>query len=64
MGEKIYKGKYSSVYIGKNVQSTIECAIKCEPKTTKHKFIANEGKILESIQGGIGVPNLFWYGLE
>lgn len=29
MGEKIYKGKFSSVYIGKNVQSNAECAIKC-----------------------------------
>lgn len=39
MGEKIYKGKYSSVYIGKNVQSNAECAIKCEPKGTKMPLI-------------------------
>ena len=29
LGEKIYKGKYGSIYIGKNVQSGQEVAIKC-----------------------------------
>jgi serine/threonine protein kinase len=64
LGEKIYKGKYSSIYIGKNVQSGQEVAIKCEPRSTKVPLVIHEGNVLESVQGGTGVPNLHWYGLD
>jgi serine/threonine protein kinase len=64
LGEKIYKGKYSSIYIGKNVQSGQEVAIKCELKSTKTPLVVHEGTVLESVQGGVGVPNLHWYGLD
>ena len=26
--------------------------------------MVHEGSILESVQGGVGVPNLHWYGLD
>jgi serine/threonine protein kinase len=39
-------------------------AIKCEPKSTKVPLVIHEGNVLESVQGGIGVPNLHWYGLD
>lgn len=44
------------------MQSDTDCAIKCEPKTVKPSFVLNEGKVLEEIQGGIGIPNLLWHG--
>lgn len=28
----------------------------------KPSLVANEGKVLEEIQGGIGIPNLLWHG--
>jgi predicted Ser/Thr protein kinase len=60
--DKLYEGKNSSIYSGKNVQSDTNCAIKSEPKSLKYSFVKNEGKILEEIQGGVGIPNLLWYG--
>lgn len=60
--DKLYEGKRSTVYSGRNVQSDTDCAIKCEPKSVKPSFALNEGKVLEEIQGGVGIPNLLWHG--
>lgn len=60
--EKLYEGKNSSVYVGRNVQSDTDCALKCEPKTINPSFVLNEGKVLENLQGGIGIPHLIWFG--
>lgn len=39
--DKLYEGKYCSVYTGKNVHSDIDCAIKCEPKSISPSFVLN-----------------------
>lgn len=41
LGEKIFEGPHSSVYMGRNAQSNNEVAIKCEQKNSKHKFLFN-----------------------
>lgn len=38
--EKLFEGRHASVYAGKNVQSDIDCAIKCEPKSN-NSFVLN-----------------------
>ena len=64
LGEKIFEGPHSSVYMGRNAQSQNEVAIKCEPKKSQYKFLANESKILSEMQGIIGMPSLQWHGPE
>jgi len=44
--EKLYEGKYSTIYAGCNVQSDSYCSIKCEPKNIKPSLVINEGKVL------------------
>ena len=60
--DKLYEGRHASVYTGRNVQSDSDCAIKCESKTSLLSFVMNEGRILESLQGGVGIPQLNWFG--
>ena len=60
--DKLYEGKFSTIYSGRNVQSDTDCSIKCEARAVKPSFVINEGKVLEEIQGGIGIPNLLWAG--
>jgi serine/threonine protein kinase len=60
--DKLYEGKASTIYSGRNVQSDTDCSIKCESKTVKPSMVGNEGRVLEEIQGGIGIPNLLWAG--
>lgn len=45
--DKLYEGRHASVYMGRNVQSDSDCAIKCEPKNgSPLSFVMNEGRIL------------------
>lgn len=60
--EKLYEGRNASVYSGRNVQSDTDCAIKCESKTVSPSYLMNEGRVLEALQGGIGIPQLHWHG--
>jgi serine/threonine protein kinase len=60
--DKLYEGRMATVYSGRNVQSDTDCAIKCESKVVKPSLVANEGRVLEEIQGGIGIPSLLWTG--
>ena len=64
LGEKLFEGPHSSIYMGRNAQSHNEVAIKCEPKASKHKFLQNESTVLSELQGSIGMPNLLWHGPE
>lgn len=39
-------------------------AIKLEPVRTKHPQLLYETKLYRILQGGVGVPNVHWFGVE
>ncbi|CAA0833677.1 dual specificity kinase 1, partial [Striga hermonthica] len=47
-----------------NIQNREEVAIKLESVKTKHPQLHYESKIYMLLQGGTGVPNLKWFGVE
>ncbi|XP_073155543.1 casein kinase 1-like protein 10 isoform X2 [Henckelia pumila] len=64
LGRKIGSGSFGELYLGVNVQSGEEVAVKLESVKTKHPQLHYESKIYMLLQGGTGVPNLKWFGVE
>ncbi|KAI7992638.1 Casein kinase 1-like protein 11 [Camellia lanceoleosa] len=64
LGRKIGSGSFGELYLGVNVQTGEEVAIKLESVKTKHPQLHYESKIYMILQGGTGIPNLKWFGLE
>jgi casein kinase 1 len=64
LGRKIGSGSFGDIYIGTNVQSGEEIAIKLESIKSKHPQLLYESKLYKILTGGVGVPNVHWYGVE
>ncbi|KAG8649787.1 casein kinase 1-like protein 10 isoform X4 [Manihot esculenta] len=64
MGRKIGGGSFGELFLGVNVQNGEEVGIKLEPAKTKHPQLHYESKIYMLLQGGTGIPQLKWYGVE
>ncbi|CAN4113689.1 unnamed protein product [Withania somnifera] len=64
LGRKIGSGSFGELYLGVNVQNGGEVAIKLESVKTKHPQLHYESKIYMLLQGGTGIPNLKWFGVE
>ncbi|KAL5656111.1 hypothetical protein ACJX0J_035430, partial [Zea mays] len=47
-----------------NIQTNEEVAIKLENVKTKHPQLLYESKIYRILQGGTGIPNVRWFGVE
>lgn len=64
LGRKIGSGSFGEIYLGTNVQTNEEVAIKLESVKTKHPQLMYESKLYRILQGGTGVPNIRWCGVE
>ncbi|GJS29143.1 casein kinase 1-like protein 2 [Tanacetum coccineum] len=64
LGRKIGSGSFGEIYLGTNVQTNEEVAIKLENTKTKHPQLLYESKLYKILQGGTGIPNVRWYGVE
>uniref|UniRef100_A0A1J3JVG6 non-specific serine/threonine protein kinase n=1 Tax=Noccaea caerulescens TaxID=107243 RepID=A0A1J3JVG6_NOCCA len=64
LGRKIGSGSFGELYLGVNVQTGEEVAVKLESVKTKHPQLHYESKLYMLLQGGTGIPNLKWFGVE
>ncbi|KAG2313213.1 hypothetical protein Bca4012_027776 [Brassica carinata] len=64
LGRKIGSGSFGEIYLGTDIQTNEEVAIKLENAKTKHPQLLYESKLYKVLQGGTGVPNIKWYGVE
>ncbi|XP_057964126.1 casein kinase 1-like protein 10 isoform X2 [Malania oleifera] len=64
LGRKIGSGSFGELYLGVNVQTGEEVAIKLESVKTKHPQLHYESKLYVFLQGGTGIPHLKWFGVE
>ncbi|QCE07597.1 casein kinase 1-like protein 10 [Vigna unguiculata] len=64
LGRKIGSGSFGELYLGVNVQSGEEVAVKLESVKTKHPQLHYESKLYMLLQGGTGIPHLKWFGIE
>ncbi|XP_075523328.1 casein kinase 1-like protein 2 [Primulina tabacum] len=64
LGRKIGSGSFGEIYLGTNIQTNEEVAIKLENVKTKHPQLMYESKLYKLLQGGTGIPNVRWFGVE
>ncbi|KAK9060520.1 hypothetical protein SSX86_021224 [Deinandra increscens subsp. villosa] len=64
LGRKIGSGSFGEIYLGSNLRTNEEVAIKLENVKTKHPQLLYESKLYKILQGGTGIPNVRWYGVE
>jgi casein kinase 1 len=64
LGRKIGSGSFGEIYLGTNIQTNEEVGIKLESIKTKHPQLLYESKLYRILQGGTGVPNIRWFGVE
>ena len=64
LGQKIGCSSFGDIYLGKNVQSNQDVAIKMELIKKKYQQLIYEAKVFQYLQGGIGIPTLYWSGQE
>lgn len=60
----IGEGSFGKVYMGQHKRSGEFVAIKCEDKESKSKLLKNETKIYRELNGGKGIANVRWYGVD
>ncbi|CAG9330072.1 unnamed protein product [Blepharisma stoltei] len=64
VGRKIGSGSFGQIYLGANIQTNEEIAIKLEKNNTRHPQLQFESRIYRILQGGQGIPMIHWYGVE
>jgi len=62
LGRKLGEGSFGDVFMGTNIITEEEVAIKLEHKSTKHPQLHIEAKFLKLLSGGVGYPKLKWSG--
>ncbi|KAI8435935.1 hypothetical protein MSG28_004103 [Choristoneura fumiferana] len=64
LGRKIGSGSFGDIYLGTNIVTREEVAIKLECIKTRHPQLHIESKFYKLMQGGIGIPAIKWCGSE
>lgn len=64
LGRKIGSGSFGDIYLGTNISTGLEVAIKLECVKTKHPQLHIESKFYKMMQGGVGIPTIKWCGSE
>ncbi len=64
LGRKIGSGSFGDIYLGTNMTTGEEVAIKLESVKSKHPQLLYESKLYRIFQGGVGIPYIRWYGME
>ncbi|VDM21587.1 unnamed protein product [Wuchereria bancrofti] len=64
LGRKIGSGSFGDIYLGQNIVTQEEVAIKLECVKTKHPQLHIEARLYKLMSGGIGIPQVKWCGYE
>lgn len=64
LDRKIGNGAFGEIYLGANTQTNSEVAIKLEGAAARHPQLLLEYRLYRWLQGGAGIPDVYWYGVE
>ena len=62
--KRIGSGSFGVIYLGNNIITGEEVGIKLEEVRCRHPQLFYESKIYRYLQGGAGISNIYWYGVE
>jgi casein kinase 1 len=64
LGRKIGSGSFGDIFLGVDITSGEEVAVKLEPLKSKHAQLFYESKLYRIFAGGVGIPNIRYFGVE
>ena len=64
MGRMIGSGSFGEIYLGKDIQTGKEVAVKFEQLKVRRPQVIEEAKLLKEFSGEAGFPKFLWYGKE
>ncbi|KAL5344583.1 hypothetical protein ACLOAV_010567 [Pseudogymnoascus australis] len=64
LNRKIGSGSFGDIYLGTNIISGEEIAIKLESVKAKHPQLEYEARVYKSLAGGVGIPFVRWFGTD
>lgn len=64
LGKKIGSGSFGDIYLGTNITTGEEVAMKLESTKSRHPQLVYEAKLYKILQGAVGIPYIRWYGVE
>ncbi|QCE09077.1 casein kinase 1 [Vigna unguiculata] len=64
LGHKLGSGASGEIYLGVNIQTDEEVAVKLESAKAKHPQTLHELKFYKIVQGRTGIPKVRWFGIE
>lgn len=62
--KNIGSGAFGGIYKGKNTRTGEYVAIKVEPINKETNILKNEARIYQYLKGGVGIPNVKWFGVD
>lgn len=64
LGSKFGSGSFGEIFLATHVDTNESVAVKLENSKTKHPQLLYEAKVYKILQGGSGIPNIKWYGVD
>jgi serine/threonine protein kinase len=64
MGKKIGSGSFGEIYLGRDLNTGGEVAVKFEQLSARRPQVIEEAKLLKELSGEHGFPKYIWYGRE
>jgi len=64
LAKKVGSGAFGEIFEGRHIQTKQPVAIKLEPIKCEFPQLEYEMKLYKVLQGGTGIPEVYWYGIE